>query len=316
MKLPFEISPLQFAEYRLEQELWNEAIEEICILHNIPFTHFHVFADGSNLVVSVADKFVVKLFPPFHIHQWKSEYKTLKILHGKISIPVPELIASAKRDDQWMYIIMTIVPGITLESVWKNFTHAQKAILLRKIGMLMAEVHSLKDPLLNEMDPSWKNFMEAQLSGFHARHKRLQMPEWFLLEVDAYVHQNISLLPENVEPVLLTGEYTPFNLLVAEQSGEWEISAMLDFGDSMAGFAEYDLLGPLLFLTEGDPDLVRFLLKGYRYTDRQMDPALRKRLMLLAILHRYSNLEFQLRIPGWASRANSIEDLEQLIWPF
>jgi hygromycin-B 7''-O-kinase len=38
--------------------------------------------------------------------------------------------------------------------------------------------------------------------------------------------------------------------------------------------------------------------------------------MALALLHRYSNLRFQLRLEGWESRVSSLPELEQTIWPF
>jgi hygromycin-B 7''-O-kinase len=109
---------------------------------------------------------------------------------------------------------------------------------------------------------------------------------------------------------LLTGEYTPFNLLVERRGDSWELSGMIDFGDAMVGYREYDLLGPSVFLGEGDPGLIGALLQGYGVAD---PAALVRRLMVLQVLHRFSHPS-QLRVPGW-ERARSIEELERLIWP-
>jgi aminoglycoside phosphotransferase (APT) family kinase protein len=46
---------------------------------------------------------------------------------------------------------------------------------------------------------------------------------------------------------MLTGEFTPFNLL-AEGA---QLSGMIDFGDGLVGPREYDWLGPLCFFVEG-----------------------------------------------------------------
>jgi hygromycin-B 7''-O-kinase len=53
-------------------------------------------------------------------------------------------------------------------------------------------------------------------------------------------------VPEGPD-VILTGEYTPFNLL--HQGGG--LSALFDFGDGLVGPREYDWLGPMCFLAAG-----------------------------------------------------------------
>lgn len=89
---------------------------------------------------------------------------------------------------------------------------------------------------------------------------------------------------------------------------------MIDFGDAMVGFREYDFLGPLLFLCEGNPKLTSALFSGYRYSNLE-DKNLRKRLLLLAILHRYSNLNIQVRVEGWQSRVKSLKEFEDIVFP-
>ena len=142
------------------------------------------------------------------------------------------------------------------------------------------------------------------------------MPIWFLREVETFVQQNLPLLPSDFRSVILTGEYTPFNLMAEPGKSGWQLSGMIDFGDAMVGYREYDLLGPSLFLAQGNPDFIRSLFLGYGYSLAELTPELRRRLMLLQILHRYSNFETQLRIPGWKVKVQSVSELGQLIWPF
>ncbi|MBK9682361.1 MAG: phosphotransferase, partial [Betaproteobacteria bacterium] len=59
--------------------------------------------------------------------------------------------------------------------------------------------------------------------------------------------------------VILTGEYTPFNLLY--QGGK--LSAMFDFGDGLVGPREYDWLGPMCFLAAGDASRLDAFFDGY-----------------------------------------------------
>lgn len=317
MQLPRDIDPEYFDKtYRLQATHWQAAVTEICTRHALPPGRFEAFTDGSNLVAAVGGT-VVKIFPPFHRHQWESEYRVLQQLNGRLNFPIPELLAHGERPDGWTYVVLSQLPGVSLETVWPHTTFAEKGAMLEFTGRMMAEVHSIPIGPLATLPPAWPDFIAAQISGFHQRHTQLGMPAWFMAGVEAFVQENLPLLPPEADPVLLTGEYTPFNLLAGKGAGgTWQISGMIDFGDAMTGYRTYDLLGPSLFLCAGDAELVRRLFYGYGYTATQLTPALRRRLMLLMILHRYSNFNLQLRIAGWQERANSVETLGALIWPF
>ncbi|RYZ47684.1 MAG: hypothetical protein EOP07_26670 [Proteobacteria bacterium] len=91
---------------------------------------------------------------------------------------------------------------------------------------------------------------------------------------------------------------------------------MIDFGDTMIGVADYDLIGPSTFLCAGDPELVTSLFKGYGFQFEGSKETTQRRLLLLLLLHRYSDLNSQLRIDNWASKARDFDQLASLIWPF
>ena len=103
-------------------------------------------------------------------------------------------------------------------------------------------------------------------------------------------------VPEGPD-VILTGEYTPFNLL-HQGSG---LSAMFDFGDGLVGPREYDWLGPLCFLAAGDAARIDALFDGYH--GRPFDRGRREALLRLVLLHRYSNLKAQISHARLADRA-------------
>ncbi len=273
------------------------------------------FQDGSNLIASVAHEYVVKVFPPFHRNQWESEHRALtKLWNHDIYIPIPRLVAQGEREDHWTYVILSKLPGESLERVWPGLTIVEKVACMQQIGRIMASVHSVPVGDLFDLDPPWQPFLQSQVAQCQARHKRLGMPAWFLNEIETYVHSKSILLP-NEPRVILTGEYTPFNLLASNIDSQWQITGMIDFGDAMVGFREYDFLGPCLFLGEGNARLIDALFAGYGYANPRFNDALRSRLLLLAILHRYSHLRAQIRIDDWLARVHSLPDLERLIFP-
>lgn len=316
MQLPRDLTPTDFdTRYRLDAPTWLPAIAEICRNHGLSPATLIPFQDGSNLIASVADEYVIKVFPPFHRNQWESEHRTLtKLWNHDISIPIPRLLAEGEREDNWTYVILSKLPGESLERVWPGLTIVEKIACMRQIGRIMASVHAVTVGDLSDLDPPWQPFLQLQVAQCQARHQRLGMPEWFLNEIEEFVPSKSVLLP-NEPPVILTGEYTPFNLLASNVDSQWQITGMIDFGDAMVGFREYDFLGPCLFLGEGNARLIDALFAGYGHPNPRFDDALRSRLLLLAILHRYSHLRAQIRIDDWLARVHSLLDLERLIFP-
>jgi hygromycin-B 7''-O-kinase len=121
MQLPQDITPTEFDQsYKLQTHLWIDAVSEILALNFIAEANLETFKDGSNLLAA-DQKLVVKIFPPFHRNQWESERRVLRHLQqSNITVPIPALIADGERTDGWPYLILSRLPGITLESVWKD----------------------------------------------------------------------------------------------------------------------------------------------------------------------------------------------------
>ncbi len=323
MFFPRELDPEYFdLQYRRQPETWREPFLRLWRDNGPPAdrnANFQPFKDGSNLIAAMGEVWVMKVFPPFLRHQWVSEYRVLQHLDGQLSLPIPRFFKAGEEEDDdeggWTYIIMSRLSGNTLETVWPRLPEDDKVAVLRDIGSIMARAQSLPVGTLTTLPPDWKEFLSVQMQGCRARHQRHGMPPWFVNGVDDLVRESWSLIPDTFEPVLLTGEYTPFNLLVDDKPRVQSIAGMIDFGDAMTGFGEYDLLGPLLFSCEGKGYLVNALLEGYGITPEGRDKTLRRRLFLLQILHRYSYFKGQVRIPNWEKQVHTLEELENLIWP-
>lgn len=79
---------------------------------------------------------------------------------------------------------------------------------------------------------------------------------------------------------------------------------------------QYDLLGPGAFLIQGDKQLLREFLTAYGYLSHELTDKLSHQLTTLMLLHQYSNLNIQVRIPDWKEKVQSLKDLEGLVWGF
>jgi len=256
---------------------------------------------------------VIKLFPPFHNDQFQSERLVLKALEEKLSIKTPTIHYEGEIME-WPYLIMTKLRGTLLETLWHALNHNNKLVIIKELGALIREVHSLKTKGLESINCHWKTFIENQIKYCAEHHRTKGLSTSLIEQMPSYIEMIKRSLIKIDKPVLLTGEYTPMNLLVTNIKGTWHISGLIDFGDAMLGYFQYDLLGPGAFLIQGDKELLKAFLSSYGYLPHQLNAELSHQLTALMLLHKYSNLEVQVRIEGWKSKASSLKELESLVW--
>lgn len=259
--------------------------------------------DGTVLVALLGAELVVKLYPPFLRDHFAFEQAMLGHLHGRLSLPTPHLLHSGEHAG-WPYLVMTQLPGTPLDRVWPALAPRDRFAVLRTIGSLAAQVHALPPGPMPSLAPSWPQFLQAQRERCHARQHRTGLPPHLLSQLPAFLEGEVPEGPD----VILTGEYTPFNLLY--QNGG--LSAMFDFGDGLVGPREYDWLGPMCFLAAGDAAGVDALFDGYH--GRPFDRGRRDALLRLLLLHRYGHLKAQIAVAGWQG-VTSFPALAALIWP-
>jgi len=311
-------STQSFEDYeilKLNADIINAIAREIIERHQLPEAPLKLFSEGTNIVFAYGDPTVIKIFPPFHLDQFKSELWVLKHLHGKLSLKTPTVNYEGEIFG-WPYIVMSQLNGTLLETLWDKMDHDNKIIIIRELGALIREVHALPTSGLEDIDCHWEHFIHKQINGCREHHQSVNLPNSLIEQIPSYLDSTKDSLVKIEKPVLLTGEYTPMNFLVKQIQGVWHIDGLIDFGDSMLGLPEYDLLGPGAFLIQGDKSLLREFLTSYGYASNTLTPALSHQFMALMLLHKYSNLNVQVRIKDWKSKMQNLKDLENLVWGF
>lgn len=305
-----------FEDYeKLKAHIEEDLARAITYKHQLPEASLTLFSDGTNIVFSYGENKVIKIFPPFHQSQFESERLVLMHLDGKLSVKTPTLEHEGELFG-WPYFIMSKLEGINLETLWEMMSYNNKVVILRELGQLIREVHALPTDGLEAIDCHWPQFLEKQIANCIEHHQTKGLPDALLQQLPAYLDSIKEALPKIKKPVILTGEYTPMNFLVKQVDGVWHISGLIDFGDAMLGLPEYDLLGPGAFLIQGDKQLLREFLTAYGYLPHEITDILSHQLMALMLLHQYSNLNIQVRIPNWKDKVHSLKDLENLVWGF
>ena len=298
--LPQAIAVSDFDTLHDEPAAWREVMTSVAAVYSAE--PVRQMSEGTVLVALLGQDLVVKLYPPFLRDHFEFECAALQALWGHLSVPTPKLVATGEREG-WPYLVMSQLGGDSLLTVWPSLTLAQRCALLSDLGALAAQVHALPVQALRAHAPAWPHFLQQQRQRCAARQQRTQLPAHLLLQLDVFLQGSVPGGPD----VILTGEYTPMNLLAQGA----KLVGMFDFGDGLVGPREYDWLGPLTFLASGSaPDCAAFF-EGYGATP---DAEQRLSLLRLLLLHRYSNLGAQIACPGW-QQAPSFEALARLIWP-
>lgn len=305
----------EFEIVKLNTDIIKKAVAEIINQHHLLAEPFSLFSEGTNIVIAYGNDKVIKIFPPLNGDQFKSEKLVLSHLQDKISIKTPR-IEHVGEIDGWPYIVINRLEGTLLEDLWEKMDHNNKMIIMRELGVLIREVHSLSTVGLEAIDSHWEQFIRKQINHCVEQHRITKLPEFLVQQIPIYLEALDSSWLQIKKPVLLTGEYTPMNFIVKKTSGIWHINGLIDFGDAMLGLAEYDLLGPGAFLIQGDKRLLKTFLISYGYSEKSLNASLSHQLTALMLLHRYSNLNIQIRIKDWKNKVKSIKDLENVVWGF
>jgi hygromycin-B 7''-O-kinase len=304
-----------FRVWRADPAQWLPIARDIARSHGLACTTPHIFATGTNLVIALDDKLILKIFPPFLRSQFVSERDSLAQLRGQLRIAIPETIVEGERDG-WPYLVFTRLSGILGADAWPSLPEADKERVLAEIGETIAEVQRVPAGDLARIEPGWDVFVRGQVEGCRARHTRLGLQAKFLDGIDELLRDTVpSVMALDGPPVILTGEYIPENFLLSRGGAGGRLAGLIDFGDVMTGRGEYDLLGPSAFMTSGVPRRVRALLEGFGYSAADITPDLKRRLMALMLLHRFGDPVRHIRIDGWQQKAANLEELQDLLWP-
>lgn len=303
-----------FRAWRADPSQCLPAALDIARSHGLPHADPQLFSNGTNLVVALDDRLILKIFPPLLRHQFVSERASLSQLRGRLSVPIPEIVLEGERD-QWPYLVITRLDGVVGTQAWPMLPEDQKERVLGQIGETIAEVQRVPIGELSGVEPRWPEFIARQIAGCRARHERLGLPQKYLDGLDHLLRDAAELIPVDAPPVILTGEYIPENFLLSGESGTWRLAGLIDFGDVMTGWKEYDLLGPSAFMTAGMPRRVDRLFRGFGYSRADINSTLKRRLMALLLLHRASDPVQHICIGGWQQKAADLFELQELLWP-
>lgn len=313
IELPTISTEEQFDLWMHEPDNWMRLANDIAVKEGFDTSVMRSFENSTNLVVNLDDHHILKVFPPIYGSQFSSEKSALRFLEGKLQITIPT-IRSYGQLQGWDWLIISKLEGTVGSKAWPFMLEADKESILEQIGAAIAEVQSIPLDGLSIERPSWCDFIRTQIAGSFEHHQQLGMPQTLLADLETLMSEATEVIPLSAQPVLLTGDWIPQNVLLSEKNGNWELSGVIDFGDVMTGWGEYDLLAPNAFMCAGLPGRTQALLRGYGVPGGLCDAAMRRRLLTLSLLHAESDIR-KIDIEGWQERLETLVDLGEICWP-
>jgi hygromycin-B 7''-O-kinase len=267
-------------------------VDQLCRLLGVNAVRLSRFAAGSRPVYAVGDM-VLKLFPPVSLAKCRVEAGVLAAVEGRLPTPTPRVRAVGEHDG-WGYVLMSLMAGVPLNTVWKRITAKERDHLAGRLGETIVALHQVPPPVVENWWPGdWPAFVARQRACCAARQRDKGLPPAWVDQLPGFLDE-IAL--RSGPPVLLHTEVRRQHLLVAQaHGGAWRLSGLVDFDHAMRGAREYELAAAGVNVAQGDSRFLRRVLTACGYTTGQLDRDLRQRLIAWAILHRYSNLAAWLR---------------------
>ena len=272
------------------------------------------FPTGTNLVVALDDRLVLKMFPPLLRAQFVSERASLSQLRGRLSLPIPEIVVEGERD-RWPYLVITRLAGIVGAQVWLD---------CRRIRSSVCSARSARPSPKSSARRSANCMHRAALGCVHAPADRRDAAPGisgsacrknFSTGLEDLLRDAATLIPMNAPPVILIGEYIPENFLLSRDGG----------GLAAVGAVRFRRRDDRVWrIRSARPERVHDRrnaapgaqpVRGFRLLSADIDPALKRRLMALMLLHRASDPIRHICIEGWQEKAGDLFELQELLWP-
>lgn len=295
---------------RFNDPQWRAVAENICRRHRIPFSNLHRSPQGESVVFLVDDRFIIKIYIPYKTGM---ERERLALESARTSLKIPEIVAFGELEN-YKYLVTTQIHGeLMTREIWLKLARREQIEILARLAEGLKTLHRSDT---SKIDFDWRAFVRRQAETCFERQQACGVNEKVLAAIPAYLEKNLPLLETDFREVFLHGDVHFGNLRLRRINGEWQISGLFDFADSLKGAREYDFLAVGVLMIQGQGELQREFFRRFDYADAEINETLRNRLMLLTMFYEWSDLRrYAVRLRPEAVDY-SLDELERAIWSF
>ena len=253
------------------------------------FSHVDLFRNNAVFRVGEAGH-ILKLYGTDAQRHASIERTALTSIAG--AIPAPRVIAHGTVDDGRPYLIMSAVPGRTLQDAWPELTCDELHAVIAEIGRMTAAYHRAPVDALAAVEAQHGR-REALIA--HEQAKRLteikalsDLTPQHRDELIAFTQEQASTV--STYPALLTHSDLSWAHIYVDAGREGPVvSGFIDWAEAMLGPAEWDLSFHWYWTVSGDRALMKTCLDAY--FDGQPPPDDFQRRCFIAHFFTYSMSE-------------------------
>ena len=299
--------------------VWRPVVDAICEREGIAYDTIEAPASNTNAVFILDRRVVLKIYSPFW-EEYAFERRVMELMEHDAALPVPAIRAAGELRDRrdWSYLAMEFCAGRPLDELWAEMTQAHRLEIAAQTGRMIRRLHAVDPEPLAAIDKGerWDALVD--------RRRREVLPEMLdrglivpgiARELQAVLDQAVAASRAAVQ-VVIHGDLNTEHLLVEERDGQWDVSALIDFGDARIGVPCYEWMPLWLGLCNRDVAVMRAFLEAY---DPRVlaDDALGRRVAAWTLLHDFGTdaIAELFHTSGATRPARSLEALQALVWP-
>lgn len=276
---------------------------------------------GSSAVFIIDREVVVKVFAPFLVQDYHHEVETYELINTRLDPYLPDLLAHGVYPDRidWYFLVMRFMSGRPIREVRDEIPSKDKIAIARELGWCIKRLHGTpldEARVIQTKAADWYAFLgERRKQCLEELRDKTELPLSVLREVARLLSTDVFLPPKGFRPSLLNGDFTEDHLLLEKRLGEWRISGLIDWADSLVGATEYEWVALWFGLCGQDVIMFREIMNAYN-PDIRLDNRFRQKMMAYTFIHRFGpELIGELLKQSGAPTINSLSELQTWLWP-
>ena len=225
--------------HRVPVDHWAETLDQIATEVGVDVTGTVQSKLGRNVVL-VADDVVVKLVPPFWRGMWERECTALRLVHRRLSVGTPVLIAKGDVG-MWTYLVMERIGGIIVDRGVDLDSREARHDLAFQQGYLAAEIGSL--PAEESLRWDWRGVIDEDLESLPDR--LAAVPAGLAASAIDFISRagDLATGPET----FLHGDLASANFLLCDDGK----LALVDGSDAGFGPRDHEFISPFMHQFRG-----------------------------------------------------------------
>jgi aminoglycoside phosphotransferase (APT) family kinase protein len=270
---------------------------------------------GTYPTIVIGDQCVVKLIGPWWSgpQSFAVEADAFDLLTADPSLPVPRRLALGALSDEWRYLVLSVVPGVTFSAVFEQLSLDARTEVARWLGGVVRALNRLPTSDGRLLQASWEpfaRFLLEQRATVVGRHREWgSLPPHLVSQLDDWLPPAEALVDRTRLPVFVHGDLHGDHVLGNIEGDRFRATGIIDFSDVHIGDPYYELAA----LQRNAFQCDRKLLAAFRETASLPDAGrlgFPRRALAYLLLHDFDQLEDL----AWLAEIGTLDELAERLF--